>query len=343
MLPYRNLVWEGRQRVKTTYYAGNTVATQQVMGPIELPSVVGGKWKDTFLGAGVAQGLADLFDNIRRAGALLRVEWGSFVRFGIMSRSRFQPDNVKDIAWEVEFEWRGQEDRVAPIISATGVQNPREGLSAMATTFSNAIDEINAFLEEPISTLVSFPQDILEEIDLALSNTFTLIANINATAKGVTSLRSLPRDILERGVAVGKAGANSMERLTDAVLDINLSALDARDDARDYLDSFDFLFKMLDATDEANDNAAETTSSLSGQLFPEIIATERLSPGTDLRDVALRHYGDPDVWFVIAQANGFRDSIVPPAPSQTADLVPRPVDIPRRPEGDLADLRAQGC
>lgn len=348
MLPYGptqggSTSWEGLQRIKRTYYAGNTRATLQVMGPTEEGTNLNGTWKDIFLGRGVAMQLVQLFDAIRRSGALLKVQWGPIVRIGMLERFKFTPERLEDVQWEMQFVWAGQDEKPAPLISSTGIQNPREGLTAVATELKTANNDVLAFLADPISRIVAFPDSILEQVDLALSNAFTLVSLMNQTAGAVSDIQELPRNVLERGVAVSVAAGNAMNKLSNAVLDINSRQYVIRDDGATLLDFFDFLFGMLGSADAANETAWETAGSLQGQLIPEIIAEIRVPPGTDLRDIAQQYYGDPDDWYPIALASGFADSTVPPNPSAQSDITSFTVRVPRRASGAVSNLRDQGC
>lgn len=48
-MPYQGVEWGGEQRHKTTYYPGNPVASQQLLGPLEGPTTMEGTWKDRFM------------------------------------------------------------------------------------------------------------------------------------------------------------------------------------------------------------------------------------------------------------------------------------------------------
>jgi len=81
---------------------------------------------------------------------------------------------------------------------------------------------------------------------------------------------------------------------------------------------------------------------IAAQIVPEIIAEVVAPQGVDLRDLALKYYGDPDSWFAIAQFNDLDSSAVPPMPSGPGDVPPAPIRIPRLQTGAEADVR-QNC
>src|SRR5690606_21640253 len=59
--------------------------------------------------AKTARAVRDAFELIRRSGQLLRVEWGSLVRYGYLTNTTFTHTRgaETDIGWELEFEWIG--------------------------------------------------------------------------------------------------------------------------------------------------------------------------------------------------------------------------------------------
>lgn len=129
--PYKGVEFGGSMRAEITHYAGNPVASIQVLGAEEAPTLFKGKWKRRFFGvtgdpseqAEASFTVGDEFgsrtllnipdmikymDSIRRAGQLLEVNWADFVRVGILKR--FTPTIMSrmEAEWELEFEWISQ-------------------------------------------------------------------------------------------------------------------------------------------------------------------------------------------------------------------------------------------
>jgi hypothetical protein len=348
-LPYRPIPFEGRQRVKTTYYAGNTVATQQVMGPIEEPTTITGIWKDKFLGNDQAIALAENLDLIRRSGVQLQVTWGSFVRRGILARLKFPMDRFQDVAWEMEFQWNGRGNTVAPPITATGVQNPREGLTAVSNGLTEVRDAVTNYTDGVMARVYGFTQTTQIQFDVTINAALDLIGVIDSAASATTALASVPRYVLEQGIAVCKTARSSLQNFEESITDIpgelthdyDLTK-ELKDSAQDLLQYLAQKLDILKLSTIQKEVAVNTLVELDGQLFPEILAEERPPAGTDLRDLANRHYGDPDLWFIIAQYNGIVGSQVPALPSGPSDNPARTIIIPRRQDGTLGDLR-NGC
>lgn len=151
-LPFMGSEWGGKLNVTTTWYNGNGVeATQQVLGPEELPSKWQGEWNRTRMGRVPAlysptsgggqvevvapEDLAELLEDIFRGGLRLRVTWsqqgdtsdqqGRKVREGRATEWHFKYHRIQDIEWDVNFEWMGRGNTAPKVTSTRGnlVQN----------------------------------------------------------------------------------------------------------------------------------------------------------------------------------------------------------------------------
>jgi hypothetical protein len=69
--PYGPITWEGEQRVKVTFPAGNPHGFATVQGPTEGETTIEGFWKDKFLDYGTGE-TAPINLYSRRNGAQLR-------------------------------------------------------------------------------------------------------------------------------------------------------------------------------------------------------------------------------------------------------------------------------
>lgn len=69
-MPYQGVNWGGEQRSKLTYYPGNPVASQQLLGPTEEDTVIEGTWKDRFMSGAIEIGTAQESGGGSGGGAL---------------------------------------------------------------------------------------------------------------------------------------------------------------------------------------------------------------------------------------------------------------------------------
>lgn len=358
-LPYRGTTWETEQRSKLTWYAGNPVATQQILGPVDNPTSINGVWKDRFLGNGRAAELVRTFDDVCRAGINVEVTWGDYadntltevfvkplVRRGIIKRFRHSYDRIQDITWEIEFEWRGRDEPTAPPLTAAGVLSTREGFGQLADSLSQTLDAIEATVSNPFSLLAGFLQSAEQSISEVEDSLQRSIDFFNGTTRAIVAVANLPRDTLERGRSLARAAADAMVTFKGAILDqiqFTGQVIGGRDEGLGLADQRDELFDLLGSLDVSGEIARQTDEAIAGQIEPEVIETVAAVPGSDLRDLARQFYGDPDVWTVIANYNGLDTSRVPDRPDgPSADRIVV-INIPRRQEGDLAKLSQGAC
>lgn len=354
-LPYRGTVYETEQRLKTTWYPGNPVATQQVMGPVDKPTTINGIWKDRFLGNGVAKQLVDTFEGLCRSGYSVEVSWGQgmlpegtmlpgppagpkwpIIRRGIIKNIKATYDRPQDIAWELVFEWLGRDEAAAPPLTQAGLLSNQNGFDQIKVEFSDSQDGISAFRESPLAQLAGVSARInaaLDEAQKSIDNMVGFVDSATTSLQDIRDFGNVPREVIERGRLLAAQGADSLRRANDALLSIPLSLLTQVDSALTWLDAVTQIFDTIHQNDEAQESANNTTEALAKQMRPEVLAELRPVPGSDLRDVAREWYGDPDLWYIIADFNNLSSSVVPFPPDGLSDNSNPPIRVPQRPQG----------
>lgn len=347
-LPYRPIVYEGTQRIRTTWYPGNPVATQQVMGPTEIPTTINGWWKDVFLGDGQARNLMELFDDLRRIGSLVQVEWGiqftdanlaagtHIVRRGIIHRTRFTLDRPQDIVWEIEFEWQGRDDVPVNPVFATDVLTIRDNVSDVGQAFSDASDSVSDYVNAFSSRLFGFSQGVIDKVDENLDVLNDAVSAFFNADMAIRSVDQLPNNVLERLSGFVDNTLVVAKDLIDLFSDpVHLLP---HDDALTVLQQQAAMLNVFSALDASNESAIRFKQTAQSNLQPDILAEVRVPGGVDLRDIAFRFYGDPDAWWLIANKNNLSSSKVPAVPSGPSDDPGLPLLIPRLQAGRAGDI-----
>lgn len=209
-LPFAGAEWGMRSRVDTTWYQGNgDEATQQVLGPIELPSKWSGNWSRVQLGKEPCSyqdengaridlvdplSLVNACEAIGRAGMRLRVTWaqassddnaslnGHILREGRIADLRFKVMRLTDIAWEIDFDWMS---RGATATKVTSVRPAT--VNANCAAYQNAINAL--LIASAIAQAQKFNPSSLTLGQLeAVADTPTLLAN--QLARQVQELQS---------------------------------------------------------------------------------------------------------------------------------------------------------
>lgn len=184
-LPFMGAEWAFENQVITTWYPGNPAeATQQNLGPREMPSTWQGDWRRTLLSRTPAQfideqgtlrqliepfALKDALEAIGRSGIRLRVTWSvtattvvgrvigpggviredqpKIVREGLLKSARFPHTRHTDIQWTVEFHWAsrgGKADRVVSTRQDDDLLQASNSLNASLSATLGAINRIKS-------------------------------------------------------------------------------------------------------------------------------------------------------------------------------------------------------
>lgn len=331
-LPYRPVAWGLRMRTNNTWYPGNPVSTQQVLGPEEPETSMNGMWKDRFLAtevkvqgdetfpdAPLAEDLIKLIYDIQRSGNELRVQWGFEVRSGIMVEFIPSYERLEDVAWSMEWEWNSRNDEEAP----RGAEEPdpfSELLSAL-----NRLDDALSF--EPLPGLVEdFAAQLLDTIDRVrgtLANVFDLLRTANAVL-------ALPGQVLGAlAAAVDSLVQELLEELS-RLIDTPASQQSA---ATELADVLAFEFWKRDVGRSMNVLAAQallTNETLQDRANPRATQFVTTPADTTLYALSIAFYDTPDFANFLLRTNrnavGVDDAAV--AAGTVIAIPPRPINDP---------------
>jgi hypothetical protein len=227
-------------------------------------------------------------------------------------------------------------------------------------------DDVESFLgNSRLTRAIAFAQEIDNAVVVTTEGITDVINQFGNAALGAVSVADTPAAAIERGINVAGRMADLCKFTVLTLIGNVTDDVEAVEDLAERLgipaDATGFLEPTLFPRDSAVDvlvfggnrlhtaqeatrrqeDAMDNIATLQGQLLPEDIGQERPPVGTDLRDLAAKWYGDPDLWWIIARHNNIVGSRVPDRPSGPSDDPGHPIAIPRRPSGDLADLRRQ--
>lgn len=314
-LPYRDrtVSWEGEQHHRLTWYPGNPVGTLQVLGPREVPTTLGGMWKDRFLRGQVeisgfqgldgttltAEQLIGAFDQLRVAGNLLRVQWGPMVRNGILHRFRATPDRIEDIVWEAEFVWSGRDDAEAPRAAA----EPDEAPDLRKRV--NETDDQLAFQPKTISK--SYRQSVLTSINGMRSQAGVVFDRL----RQVDGLVQTPAEIVG---AVSSAVESIRIEATEAIgilSDEPYTAAQTTDRVLDVLTGERWRRTLSRRVAALRATAQRLEQQVREKALGGVLTVITLPGDTSLRQIAIQAYGTADAWQTIADFNGFTTSVIP--------------------------------
>jgi hypothetical protein len=179
-MPFEGVDWPVEQRTKKTLYPGNPDATIQVLGPEELPTVMEGKWDDRYMDGAVlvngnpatcrtARELAQIFETICLSGHVVRVQWQTVVRYGLIKK--FTPNYLQAsrLEWSAEFEWATRDDEQLPkppVLQTLGQSmSLRQSLNVLTDVLTLAPNLARSLSESILSDIESVREDISTVID----------------------------------------------------------------------------------------------------------------------------------------------------------------------------------
>ena len=222
-LPFQGAEWGFENQILTTWYPGNgTEATQQNLGPRELPSNWEGEWKRTLMGKspclyvdenGAQQVivspylLRDILEDIARAGLRLRVTWNvsgntvignpndknkrsdryQIVREGRIKSCKTPITRHTDITWNIEYHWMSRGGRIDRIASVREDEDYKKISAALEAA-------VNVSVEKANSKVVSSKATIRKS-----ANNFTL-GQLESFVGGIASVTDYTRKLQ---VAIG--------------------------------------------------------------------------------------------------------------------------------------------
>jgi len=331
-LPYRPVAWSARMRTKLTWYQGNPVATQQVLGPELAPTTLQGTWKDRFMygaeagndGAIVVNGdpteirsaeaAVALMYELLQSGNRLRVIWGQEVREGVLVEFEANYDRQQDIQWRAEFEWASRGDGERRQLETP--QGPDDLLKAQ-----NALDDFLGFVSEDMAR--AFNAQLLDTVDSvresvgvafgALRTLNTVVATpssvVGAVSQAAGSIRRELTEEIGRLTESSAVGARAGASVTARAASLMVVESDRRTAARRAAD--------VRATVLALDRQVQA------RAVPEQVRVVPVPADTSLYTLSSRYYGSPDFAGFLARVNGL-DTALAPAGFQLR-VPPRPV------------------
>jgi hypothetical protein len=350
-LPFRPASWEGENGIVTTWYPGNGVeASQQVLGPRELPSDFEGMWRRTMLGRAPAvlvdggvetklvhpMDLCNVFDDIRIRGNRLRVTWaavdgtgadrGKIVREGRLQKFTMSPDRVDDIAWKMHFEWYGrggalqkvavsrEGDAIAALSAAKRAANALAGMQAVADLIKSVPKSVNALTLGQLEQLAKLPLDLFNQV---VREAQKIVSTIDRIGNLALKIRSLPFDIANSALAAAHNAISVANRFQDKISRLSPEQMATKRGAADVVRA---AATFARGTDAARDMALQAyalkqkTQQIVGKAdgAKAMLGIHVVRQGETVSSIAAKWYGNADLTDPICRSNKLPLSAVSP-------------------------------
>jgi hypothetical protein len=327
-LPFMGAEWGMKSNVITTWYPGNgQEATQQVLGPQELPSRWSGNWARTLMGRSPVgyvddtgaplqivdpNDLREVLEQISRAGQRLRVTWsqlsaaksaqGTIVREGRMTELKFKYLRLQDISWDIQFDWMSRGSKGGQHVTSTRAN----------TVVNNSAAYLNAILKlQAANTAASLaylnPKALtLGQIE-ALANTPTVLANsiarslqeIVSNATQVVALAqtiaSQPVQIANRAVDLARDTVSQVNAMYDTLSQIPYESMSTKSKVADLVTAWSTFGQQSDLAQGAARSAQQFSTQLEASVQAYIQGhknTSKLSSPQNVDQVYICKLGD---------------------------------------------------
>jgi hypothetical protein len=308
-LPNQGVSFGVRTRTQRTWYAGNPVATQNVLGVEYENTTIEGRWSDRYLTDQVevrgfdpvvlAEDLVRIFEELCRSGQLVRVQWGSQVRFGVVAS--FDPTWIRqeDVNFSVEFEWSGADPLAfAPRAGAV----PAEDLPLRSA--AAAVDDRIPF--DPPGLIPDVRALLLDRINRIRVGVGQVFDGLRA-AQGVALL---PLTVVGSVLTAAESIRVETEDLLGDTMDRVYTGFVLSDRVQDVFKAENWRRDLGFRASGQRTAALRQGKALVRSARPGALAIVKLPEAMTLRGVALRYYGDADGWQAIADVNGFDRSLL---------------------------------
>jgi hypothetical protein len=305
-LPFQGAEWGSKSTVVTTWYPGNgDEATQQVLGPQELPSRWNGEWNRTLLGknpalfndeSGTANSIVepadirDVLEDLMRGGRRLRVIWsvtpdsflnlggkttpsanGKLMREGRITECKFKHKRLQDIEWEAEFAWASRgavQSKVSSTRASTVNSNAQAFYNKVAALMAA---NVQASLRSQVPSNFTLGQlEALASYPTALVNSLArqvqqITSDVGSVIAIAATLASQPLSIANRAVNLARNTVSECNNFYDTLSEVPCELLTTKQDLAS-------LVRAVNGFYPQGDDAL--LAARAGQTFASELATE---------------------------------------------------------------------
>jgi hypothetical protein len=293
----------------------------------------------------------------------------AIVRRGLIKKFNPKYTRLENIEWTIEFEWSGADvQSQSPTISydtldqGADFQDLFDELSEAQDTTTSWIGQAYYLLGLGANSLLA----VSDALDYAQNKIVDAMVVVESAQDLGQAVANLPNEISNRVRGVcdqvklacccSRAATGSFcgtyEDIAHAPTPWNnngdstpgsinnpisvesmraKAAMYLTDDALTFLDRETAYYDVRKSWDALAEMADQRAASLEAQTLPDVIAVVRPPAGSDLRDQAVKYYGDSTLWPCIAvfPPNNLPTSEVPATPTGPSDTGAPPIYIPR--------------
>lgn len=247
--------------------------------------------------------IRDAFYALQEGGQLLKVEWGSIVRYGFIDE--FTPTHIReeDIDWEMGFKWTGY-GLNGPKPKKFTKKTPISLLAKILAALREFLNQINTFLIKAYGTILAIQSKIMavaqaivgiiNAIESVVGLAFAPLEIYGTLKQQFTSIVLAIRDLIATIRSIPSAYASLFDKRpsSDSELECELTAAIAYNAAK------------------LAEECYVSITDLDLFLTADIRAVYTVNGSETLRDISTKIFGVPTQWTRIAEFNNLSSSIV---------------------------------
>lgn len=316
----------GSTRHSKEEYAGSSVATIQIFGRSEMDAQWEGMWSDRYIAGTTkvsgfpdvttADDLVRVFEALRDGGGELRVQWGGYVRRGIIASFEPTPLREVDVRWNIEWVWTSRDDIDTPARATLDTPPDTSRLRQLL----NSVDDMLAF--EPTDVVRNYDATVRSAMREVRDRATAVLAIARQGQASALSPITLSQSLETQARALGR-------EVGDLVVELSESPF------RDASVSDTVIARLGIAVWQSS--MTRRLSGLRGQVIrqqrataantrPDAATIVQVREGQTLRDLARIYYGSADAWQRIAEVNNLATSTVPAGTYINVPPLSTPVD-----------------
>lgn len=314
-LPFMGAKWGFENALVTTWYPGNgDEASQQNLGPKEMPSTWTGEWNRTLMGKTPTQVTDDqggsqvivapfvlyqFLEDILRAGQRIRVTWsvasedsdsrGKIIREGRCRSFQITATRIQDLEWEATFEWQSRGQRVQRVADAV-LGNLSAQAAQLQLSLANmaSVASAQAFISENAAIPGSASNITLGQLENFANAPTTLVRNLGISFEKVqtqleqvadiaATLESQPTQVVSSAVNIAKNAIAIGNQAIDELGQVPFEGMSQSTGIADLLRSYRYFGQSSDAM-LASITAAQSLNAQMQARAPTPAGAGALSP-----------------------------------------------------------------
>lgn len=314
-LPKIPFSFGGGQRVKKDFYSGHSEPAIQVLGSEEKDVTITGILKDKNYSDpelyGASTELQQLIDSVRIRGNVVKITLGEWLRYAIITETKFDLDNLARVSYSITFAVIG----FNPPKNAKFTAGPREIPFAIN-------EELIAKAQELQAEFSSIPKEIPRSIADILNDAISTVSGVVATVTGfVDSIVSTVQDIqksVQRALGLIKYAQtklNSYKKLIGG-----FDPFSATGTLTGRYESAKFYNKQISLSASMTALLERLKARLKSLVNNSPLLTHLIINGDNLQKISVKYYKNPDNWKKIYEYNNL---------NSTELVIGKTLDIPR--------------